>query len=60
MEGTEGSRIGEVRAWEDWDSWIWDLDVSESWGSGVSDNLGDLGKSEALKMKVGFRNEERQ
>lgn len=56
----EGSRVRDVRAWGDWDSGIWDLDVSGSWGSGVSDNLGDPGKSEALKVKVGFRNEERQ
>lgn len=57
----KGSRIRNVRAWGDWDSGIWDLEVSGSWESGVSDNLGDLGKSEALKVKVGgFWNEERQ
>lgn len=39
-----------------WDSGIWGPEVSRSWGLGVSDNLGNLGKAEALTVKVAFWN----
>lgn len=39
----------DVVVWGDWHSGVWDLEVPGSWGPGVSDSLGVLGKSEVLK-----------